>query len=350
MAGYDQKIKIKVAYQIPARDFFAFLQSVGRKYTRPVKINYRYLGRGYFYVTIDGGPGGIDALFQELLLNRGLYYYACSIRGEKRKEVISNAITPIFQQLLEARFQYPHSRFLRRHILGKVSQEKLIPGDFKDSYSHEYEILFRKWDIGIINDWNFIKDLDSLLTQFLLTRINHIPGQHSPTFPRLVEIAQKKGIGMMDEVKDKFNEVHKERTLGLHRLQTSLNKEQISQLSFWLFNYFQFFDEFKESQKMKTERLHGKRYRRVKYGDELWLDENNEPYKDENGIPYDQKESAKRPCHDCAAISGQLHCQGCDVEQCPRCREQFISCKCKLMKDYEDPDREETVWYKKENI
>lgn len=73
MAGYDQKIKVKVAYQLAARDFFSFLQAVGRRYSRAVKIRYRYLGRGYFYVLVDGGSGGIDALFQELLLNRGLY-------------------------------------------------------------------------------------------------------------------------------------------------------------------------------------------------------------------------------------------------------------------------------------
>ncbi len=94
MSGYDQTIKVKAAYYIAAKEFFSFLNAVGRKYSRQVKINYRYLGRGRFYVTIDGRPGGIDSLFQELLLNRGIYYYVCTLRGSKKKNIIK---TKIFQ-------------------------------------------------------------------------------------------------------------------------------------------------------------------------------------------------------------------------------------------------------------
>lgn len=35
-----------------------------------------------------------------------------------------------------------------------------------------------------------------------------------------------------------------------------------------------------------------------------------------------------RPCHDCAAVKGQLHVPGCDVERCPACNGQAISCDC----------------------
>lgn len=325
MAGYDQKIKVRAKYLNSTKDFFKFLQAVGRKYSRPVKINYRYLGRGYFYVVVDGGSGGIEALFQEMILNKGLYYYACSIKNN-RQEIITHSIAPVFQQLLEARFQNPYSRFLRRHILGKLTQEKFMPGDFEDTFSHEYEILFRKWDTAMIDDWNFIKDLDSLLTRFMLTNINHTPGKRSPEFSKLVEKAQKKGIGMMDEVKEKFNEIHRERTNGLHRLKINLAKEQLSDLSFWIYNYFQFFDEFSASQKVKTEKLHGKRYRRIKYGDEKWDDPSFDPE--------EWKKITDSPCHDCAAIRGQYHCEGCDVEVCARCSGQRLGCPCKLQKDF----------------
>lgn len=38
--------------------------------------------------------------------------------------------------------------------------------------------------------------------------------------------------------------------------------------------------------------------------------------------------SARHPCHDCAAIKGEFHVPGCDMERCPACRGQAISCGC----------------------
>jgi hypothetical protein len=35
-----------------------------------------------------------------------------------------------------------------------------------------------------------------------------------------------------------------------------------------------------------------------------------------------------RNCGDCGAMPGELHQQGCDVERCPRCGCQMISCDC----------------------
>ena len=102
MAGYDQTIVIRARYVPIALHFFAFLQKVGRRYKRPVKIKYRYQRRGHFYVTVDGGSGSIDALFQELVLNRGLYYYGCAI--ENRQEIITSVVLPIFRQLINERF------------------------------------------------------------------------------------------------------------------------------------------------------------------------------------------------------------------------------------------------------
>lgn len=36
----------------------------------------------------------------------------------------------------------------------------------------------------------------------------------------------------------------------------------------------------------------------------------------------------KIKCHDCGVVEGQLHKSGCDMERCPKCGEQLISCSC----------------------
>ena len=328
MAGYDQIIKTKASYHKEGKKFFGFLQAVGRRYKRPVRINYRYLGRGRFYVSVDGGTGSIDALLQELILNRGLYYYICSIQEIKKKQIINFAIIPIYKELLENRFQKPYSKFLRRHILGKISQGDFIPGDFSDQFSHEYEVLYRKWDLGMIDDSNFIKETDSFLTKFMLVKLNHNVGQRSPKFYELVNRVYLNGIGMVGETKKLFQKIHKERTNQLHRL-SSQTKEKIGEFASELYNYFQYFDEFQESQKEKTDKLHGKFFKRIRWGDEK-----EEPFLDDDGKVFDMELIYDKPCHDCACIRGQYHCSGCDMEQCPRCKEQRLGCDCKLKKDF----------------
>ena len=72
MAGYDLTLSIEPKYTQDATLFLQFLKKTGQKY--PVIISYRTLKPGRFYLTIDGTPGAkIDALFQELILNKGLY-------------------------------------------------------------------------------------------------------------------------------------------------------------------------------------------------------------------------------------------------------------------------------------
>lgn len=216
-----------------------------------------------------------------------------------------------------------------------------MPGDFFDSTAHNYEILFRKWDSCYISNYDFIKDLDDLLTKFLLEKLNYPKGQKSPKFHLLVSKALKENIIQNDDDMNRFskihypttteifNKVHHLRTIGLHRLERILKKEDVSELALHIYGYFQYYDEFQESQKEKTIKHDGKWFRRIKYGYEKWLDENGKPYLDENGKPYNEYELSKeRPCHDCGAVLGQYHCSGCDAEECPVCKKQAMGCGC----------------------
>ena len=330
MAGYDLKIRIKVKHTSLAKDFLKFINNVGKKY--PVFVKYQNYRPGRFSLLVEGSPGGkIDALLQELILNRGLYYYTSALNIPNKLAVIREVILPIYQILIESRFPVSYSRYLRRHILGKLPQGSFIPGEFIEPSAHKFEVMFRKWDIGIIDDWNFIKDADSLITNFLLKKSGHIPGQRSPNFPYLLNYVYQKGIGMEKEFKRMFEKIHDARAGGLHRLSHSLNHDQLYEIATRVYIYFQFFNDFDISQKEKTVVLRGKRFKRIKYGYEKW-DEDGSIGSD--GKPMLWSEITQRPCHDCAAVKGQYHCDGCDVEQCPNCGGQMISYDCAIQSDF----------------
>jgi len=44
----------------------------------------------------------------------------------------------------------------------------------------------------------------------------------------------------------------------------------------------------------------------------------------------------RHPCRDCQAVKGQYHVAGCEVERCPNCGGQFMSCDCELEGEPDD--------------
>jgi hypothetical protein len=55
--------------------------------------------------------------------------------------------------------------------------------------------------------------------------------------------------------------------------------------------------------------------------------------------PYDPDYGdADKRCHDCNVKRGGFHHPGCDMERCPRCKGQLISCGCLDEEDEEDTE------------
>lgn len=71
------------------------------------------------------------------------------------------------------------------------------------------------------------------------------------------------------------------------------------------------------AQKITVVCIAEKNYPRIRYGDE------KEDWGANDGLP----------CGDCAVLKGQFHVVGCDIERCPCCRDQLISCDCDMDED-----------------
>ena len=66
--------------------------------------------------------------------------------------------------------------------------------------------------------------------------------------------------------------------------------------------------------KVPVDTKDGKRHAPIKYGNEVY--------------PDGWKPEVDQRCHDCNCKQQHYHHPGCDVERCPACSGQLISCGC----------------------
>jgi hypothetical protein len=306
------------------KEFLRFLRTAALKHS--VSVTASADDAGTFTVLVPGSDcWNLDSFLQEIVLHRGLYYYLCGVMN--RREVAKLVVAPIFEELRSTRFSVTYPVQILKHLLNGTAH--WAGGELLEPTAHQYEILFQKLNLKEISGYEFIRDTDDLLTQWMLHNLKHPKGAQSPPFKVLVGQCAATNILRTKEVRKLFDKVHSLRTRGLHRLEREIPESQIAKIAQDIYSTFEWIDDYSQAQKGKTVRLSGKTYRRIRYGKEpLW-----EGASAEDAAMWETQ--AKRPCHDCGVIEGELHLDGCDWERCPRCKGQNLGCPCRTEEDDE---------------
>jgi hypothetical protein len=313
--------------------FLAFLRRAARKFS--VTISVVEDSQGMVRLTVPGKDGwNLDSLLQELGFNQGLYYYLCTVPDRRR--IARTVVKPIFEELLMARLTVAYPVLIQKHLMQGVSD--WIGGNFSEGTAQRYEMLYQRFKLKAISGYEFVRNLDDLLTEFMLEQLGHQEGVQSPKFNVLVDMCGKEDILRTKDVRKLFNKVHSLRTKGLHRMEREIPDRELSNIAHSMYNVFEWLDDYWEAQDEKTVKLTGKKYRRVRYGQEMryWP---RSAYWRKNLTPEFKAtwtEILKSPCHDCGVIVGELHLEGCDMEVCPRCGNQYLCCPCRTDEDYDE--------------
>lgn len=98
------------------------------------------------------------------------------------------------------------------------------------------------------------------------------------------------------------------------------------------------------SEKQDTYTINDQVYQRIPYGQEKRYDDFALQHKQFDMIPY-AEEAQLHPCNHCKVKAGEYHIPGCDVEECPKCENQSISCSCTSWNTFQWNDFEEIREY-----
>jgi hypothetical protein len=169
--------------------FVAFLSRAASKHA--VKLNVSSNGPGQFTFSVSRKQNEAMELFlQELMVNHGVYYYLCSLPN--RRKMARQVVQPIFEELLEFSYEFLFPFFIRNHLL--EGTPGWVAGEFSDELARRYETLFWRLRLKMISNYEFIRDLDDLLTEFMLRRLGYRKGQKSLKFNLLVDECGRKNI------------------------------------------------------------------------------------------------------------------------------------------------------------
>jgi hypothetical protein len=331
----DLKFAVAASDLRDAKIFLTFLRRAARKHS--VTMTTSASGAEVTLSVPLKEVKNLSLFLQDLILTRGLHYYLCTVSN--RRHVASAVVKPIAEKLLERCFNVTYPVLVRKHLLDGLPTG--AAGDLAVADSQSYELLFHRLQLKMISGYEFIRDLDDLLTEFMLSQLRHKKGDKSPNFGMLVSRCSQQDILRDKDVCKLFNRVHTLRTRGLHRMEREIPAAEVAEIAQSVYHVFQWLDDYWLAQDEKTVMLSGKRYRRVRYGQEMRYWKRDPPQFPEMVTKESQTswaEIIRRPCGDCEIVAGELHLDGCDIEVCPRCAGQYLSCECHRDDLYDDDD------------